>query len=150
MVEAVVLCGYFSMYVLVFHSTPTTLVSGRSSRRPSFSANDCIAVLFDADGLRNKVIYMDVLLNMFCHRIVEPIQVFVEGCIHYKWRTCSAKQYSFEAINVEGTLGIIWIAQPEEACGIPVSLILTDMQESLLNISREAILVTEQSDQNGS
>ena len=54
MFEAVDLGGYFNMSVVVFHTTPGTLVSGRCSRRLSFAANDCITGLLEAHDLKLK------------------------------------------------------------------------------------------------
>lgn len=34
---------------------------------------------------------------------------------------------NFKAIDVEDIRGIIWVTQPEEVCGIPVSFFKTDM-----------------------
>ena len=54
MVEPVVLCLSFNMAVVVFHSTPRTLVSEWSSRRFTFATSDCITVLVEAHDLRLK------------------------------------------------------------------------------------------------
>ena len=53
-IKAADLGGYVIMSVVVFHSTPRTLASGRSSRRFSFAASDCITGLLEAHDLRLK------------------------------------------------------------------------------------------------
>ena len=76
---------------------------------------------------RNEVINIEVLLHVFYHRIILLINVFVESRIQCEWGAWCTKQNDFEAINVKGTCGIFWVTQPEEACGISVSFIKTEM-----------------------